>query len=91
MYALSYVLSRVVSYWKLALGVIVAALPVVAYVFGRKDGKKLEQNKAVQEVVKTEQARSDFYKDIAEATHEAQANRPTDRDDLVKRVREHGL
>ncbi len=88
---LSIFFGRVVAYWKLIVAAILAALPVIAYVFGRKDGRKIEQTHAAQEVVKTEKARSDFYKDIAEATHEAQANRPADRDDLVKRVREHGL
>lgn len=82
---------RVVMYWKLVVAILLAALPVVAYVFGRKDGKKIEQNNTMSEVVKTEKDRSNFYKEIAEATHEAQTTRPTNRDDLVKRVREHGL
>lgn len=87
----SLILGRFVSWWKLALGVALAALPVIAYVFGRKDGKTIEREKVMEDAVRSEGERADFYKNIGEAASEAQANRPADRGKLVKRLRQHGL
>jgi uncharacterized membrane protein len=82
---------RFVNWWKLALGVFLAALPVIAYVFGRRDGKTIEREKVMEDAVRSEGERADFYKSIGEAVNEAEANRPADRDKLVKRLRQHGL
>ena len=87
----SLILGRFVSWWKLALGVALAALPVIAYVFGRKDGKTIEREKVMEDAVQSEAERADFYKNIGEAASEAQANRPANRDELTQRLRQHGL
>lgn len=82
---------RLVDWWKLIIGIVLAALPVIAYVFGRKDGRSLEKEKVMEDVVRTEKERADFYKNIGEASNEAQANRPANRDELTQRLRQHGL
>lgn len=87
----SLLVGRFVNWWKLVVGVLLAAIPVVAYVFGRKDGKAVVEKKVVEDALRTEHDRAEFYKSIGEAADEATNNRPADRDDLVKRVRQHGL
>lgn len=85
------IFSPIVKYAKIIGGIILALVPVLAYVFGRKDARELEQAKAAKQILRAEKRRGDFYKDMAEATHEVQNNRPTNRDDLVKRLRDSGL
>jgi hypothetical protein len=85
------ILSRITDWFKIAAGILLALIPVLAYVLGRKDAKEAEQAKAAKEVLRSEKGRSEFYKDMAEATHEAETKRPGDRDELVKRLRQHGL
>lgn len=82
---------RLVAWWKLFLGVLLAALPVIAYVFGRKEGKKIETVEVLKEQARTEEERADFYKEMEQASHEVQDNRPANRDELVKRLRKQGL
>lgn len=82
---------RLVNWWKLLLGALAVMIPVLAYVFGRKDGKLAFEKEAMQDAVRTEKSRADFYKDMGEASYEAQSNRPSSSDDLVDRVRKHGL
>lgn len=91
MWSFAFLLTRIKDYWKLILGVLVASIPVITYIFGRKDGGLVEKDKQAKDAVRTESKRADFYKDIGEATNEAQANRPTDRKQLIDRLREHGL
>ena len=85
------IFNRLVNWWKLIAGFTLAALPVIAYMFGRKEGKKIEEVKQVKETVRVEKARTEFYKAMEQAAHEVQNNRPADRDDLVDRLRKHGL
>jgi hypothetical protein len=40
---MSILFNRLVNGWKLIVGFVLAALPVIAYVFGRKEGKKIEK------------------------------------------------
>jgi hypothetical protein len=91
MWSFAFVLSRLKEYWQLAVGLLVASIPVVTYLFGRKSGSLAEKDKFVKDTVRKEVKRADFYKDIGEATHEAQANRPANRDELTERLRQHGL
>lgn len=83
--------NRFVKWWKLLAGFVLAALPVIAYMFGRKEGKKIEEAKQVKEAVRVEKARTEFYKSMEQAAHEVQNNRPVSGDDLVDRLRKHGL
>jgi hypothetical protein len=91
MWSFAYLLTRIKDYWQLLVGLLVAAIPVVTYLFGRKDGAVAEKDKFVKDTVRKEVQRADFYKEIGEATHEAQANRPSNRNELTERLRKHGL
>lgn len=81
----------VIKYAKIVGGIILALVPVLAYVFGRKDAKEIEQARAAKQILRAEKDRGEFYKDMAEATNEIQNTRPTNRDDIVKRLRDTGL
>ena len=85
------IFSPVIKYAKIIGGVILALIPVLAYVFGRRDAKEIEQAKIAKQVLRAEKSRGEFYKDMAEAAHEVQNNRPDSRDDLVNRLRNNGL
>ena len=76
---------------KIILAGAVAMLLPILYLLGRRDGSKLEKGKAVEEALKTEHERADFYKEMEQKTNDIQNNAPRTRDDLSKRVREHGL
>ena len=91
MWSFAFVLSRLKDYWQLVVGLLVAAIPVVTYLFGRKDGAVAEKDKFVKDTVRAEKKRADFYKDMERGTHDAQANRPVTRDGVVERLRKHGL
>jgi hypothetical protein len=91
MWSFAYVLTRIKDYWQLLVGLLVASIPVVTYLFGRKDGAVSEKEKFIKDTVRREVERADFYKGMGEATHEAQANRPNNRDELIERLRKHGL
>lgn len=82
---------RLISWWKLILGFIIAAIPVIAYVIGRREGKAIVQNDVLKDTARTEKERADFYKEMGEASNEAQSNRPANRDQLIDRLRQHGL
>jgi hypothetical protein len=76
---------------KIILAGAVAMLLPILYILGRRDGSKLEKGKALEEAVNTEHERADFYKEMEQKTNDIQNNAPRTRDDLSKRVREHGL
>lgn len=78
-------------WWKVGVGALVAAIPVIAYVFGRKDGKNIEHTNQMKEAVRAEKTRADFYYEMERAANEAHANRPASRDGVVERLRKHGL
>lgn len=83
--------TKVAVWWKLVVGVVVAAIPVIAYMFGRKDGKSIEQTNNMKEAVRAEKTRADFYYEMEKAANEAHAKRPVTRDGVVERLRKHGL
>lgn len=83
--------TRIKDFWHIIVGVLVSIVATLLYVLGRKDGSYTEKVKRMEDTVRTEHSRAEFYKDIGVATHEAQANRPLDRDSVVERLRKHGL
>lgn len=91
MWSFAFLLSRIKDYWRLMVGILVVSIPAITYVFGRKDGKATQKYEHLKDAVRTESKRADFYKDIGESTDEAQASRPTTREQLVERLRKHGL
>lgn len=82
---------RLINWWKLILGFIIAAIPVIAYVVGRREGRSIEKTEVLKDTVRTEKERAEFYKEMGEASNEAQSNRPANRDQLIDRLRQHGL
>jgi hypothetical protein len=76
---------------KIILAGAVAMLLPILYILGRRDGSKLEKGKALEEAVNTEHERADFYKEMEQESNEIESNAPRNRDDLSKRLREHGL
>jgi uncharacterized membrane-anchored protein YhcB (DUF1043 family) len=79
-----FILGKIKTYIIAALAVL---LPIL-YVFGRRDGKKLEQQKILKDELEASQSASDFYKAMAE--HEDDFN-PVSRNDLTDRLRRDGL
>lgn len=88
---LSTVLSKITQWWKLILGVVVALIPVIAYIFGRKDGTYKEKLQRIEDAARLDRQRAEFYKNLGEAQSESQANRPIASDDVVERLRKNGL
>lgn len=69
---------------------IIAGLAVllpILYVLGRKDGKKLEKQKVLEDELQARDKAADFYKAMAE--HEE--FNPTSRNDITDRLRRDGL
>lgn len=88
---LSTVLSKITQWWKIILGVVVALIPLIAYIFGRKDGTHREKLQRIEDAARAERQRAEFYKDLGEAQNEAQTNRPITSDSIVERLRKNGL
>ena len=76
---------------KIIFAGVVVMLFFIFYLFGRRDGFKFEKGKAVEEVLKTEYERADFYKEMEQESNEIENNAPRNRTELSKRLREHGL
>jgi hypothetical protein len=65
-----------------------AVLMPILYVLGRKDGKKIEKQKVLEDEIEASQKASDFYKAMAEHEDDPSTN---DRDSLSDRLRRDGL
>lgn len=76
---------------KIILAGAVAMLLPILYLLGRRDGSKLEKSEALEEAFKAETEKADFYKEMEQKSNEIESNAPRNRDDLSKRLREHGL
>lgn len=79
-----FILGKIKTYIIAALALL---LPIL-YVFGRRDGKKLEKQKILADELEAQRDVSDFYKAMAE--HEDDFN-PGSRNDLTDRLRRDGL
>lgn len=79
-----FILGKIKTY---IIGALAVLLPIL-YVLGRKDGKKLQQQKILEDELEATQDASDFYKAMAE--HEDDFN-PVSRNDLTDRLRRDGL
>jgi exopolyphosphatase/pppGpp-phosphohydrolase len=73
-----------------ALGVLAVLLPIL-YILGRRDQSKIERTNALEDALETEHDRADFYRTLEKRNNDIQNNRPSNRDDLVKRLRDNGL
>jgi hypothetical protein len=71
-------------------GALAVILPIL-YILGRKDGAAKEQAQKAEEAVKAEKERAEFYKEMGEEKDEIVRNKPTDKHDLVNRLRDNGL
>lgn len=76
---------------KLALAAAIPVLMGILYVLGRKDGRALEKKEVLDDEVKVQTERADFYKAMEEHDAEIDNATPRDRDELAKRLRQHGL
>lgn len=65
-----------------------AVLLPILYLFGRRDGAKAQQQADLADDLQTSEKVSDFYKAMAE--HEVSFT-PTNRSDLIERLRRDGL
>lgn len=79
-----FIIGKIKTYLIAALAVL---LPIL-YFFGRKDGAKLKEADHLADDLAATREVAEFYKAMAE--HEDDFN-PTDRNDLVERVRNTGL
>lgn len=80
-----------ISKIKIIVAGIVAALLPILYIIGRRDGAKVEEVKQVKASAKASEDRAEFYKEMETTNNEIESTKPRDRDDVVKRLREHGL
>ena len=74
----------------LVAGAVAALLPIL-YILGRKDGKKAEEIKQVKAAHEAAEDRAEFYQEMEKTNNEIESNKPMDRDDLTKRLRDNGL
>jgi hypothetical protein len=74
----------------IALGILAALLPIL-YILGRRDQSKIERTNALEDALDTERDRADFYRAMEHHNNVIENNRPSNRDDTVKRLRDHGL
>jgi len=88
---LALVLTKIKVWWKVLVGAVVVMVPVITYLFGRKDGASSQKVEYLQDSITAEKYKADFYSSMGDAIHEAQTNRPMDRDSVVERLRKHGL
>ena len=80
-----------ISKIKIIVAGIVAALLPILYIIGRRDGAKVEEVKQVKASAKASEDRAEFYKEMETTNNEIESTKPRDRDDVVERLREHGL
>jgi len=71
-------------------GAIAILLPVL-YILGRKDGASKEQVQKAEEAVKAEKKKAEFYREMGEDKDEIVRSKPTNKSDLVNRLRNNGL
>lgn len=76
---------------KIIVAGIVAALLPILYIVGRRDGAKVEEVKQVKASAKAAEDRAEFYKEMETTNNEIESTKPRTRDDIVERLREHGL
>jgi hypothetical protein len=76
---------------KLIIAAIIAALLPILYIIGRRDGAKVEEVKQVKASAKAAEDRAEFYQEMEKANNEIQSVKPRNRDELTKRLRDHGL
>jgi hypothetical protein len=76
---------------KIIVAGIVAALLPILYIIGRRDGAKVEEVKQVKASAKAAEDRAEFYKEMETTNNEIESTKPRTRDDIVERLREHGL
>lgn len=72
------------------VGVVAALLPIL-YILGRRDGKKIEEVKQIKASAEAMEDRAEFYREMESTNSEIESNKPVTRDDVVERLREHGL
>ena len=73
---------------------IIAALALlipIIYVLGRKDQKKINRSEALEDALELEKDRAEFYRAMEKEHNEIENSKPTDRNDLVNRLRSDGL
>lgn len=73
-----------------AITLFAALLPVL-YLFGRKDGKAVEQTKKMEDALETNEKVAEFYKEIEHTNNEIEAIKPRNTSTLIKRLRDRGL
>lgn len=74
--------------------IVIAALAVllpILYILGRRDQKAVDHGKLLEDALDTEKDRADFYRDMEKHNHEIEDNRPSSRDDIIKRLRNNGF
>ena len=76
---------------KIIIAGVVAALLPILYILGRKNGKKEEEIKAMKAAHEAAEDKAEFYQEMEKTNNEIESNKPIDRDDLTKRLRDNGL
>jgi len=73
-----------------AAALFAAALPVL-YLFGKKKGQSEEKQLVLESIIEEEQKKADFYRAMDEKNDAEEPTAPVSRNNLVKRLRKHGL
>jgi hypothetical protein len=74
----------------IAIGILAALVPIL-YILGRRDGAKIEEVKQIKASAEAMEDRAEFYKEMENTNSEIESTKPTTRDDITDRLREHGL
>lgn len=84
-------ISSIRMYWKMAVAVAVAAIPIVTYVIGRNHAAANAQKNRLKEKLQAERDRADFYKRLKDETEHSKSSAPRSHDDWLKRMRNNGF
>jgi len=78
--------------WGKYIGLAALALiPIIGYMFGRKDGVHSERQKGFELEIKRRDRQMDFFKGVTNEERKADANKPRTRRELTDRLRGKGL
>lgn len=78
------------NYLKIGFYALLAALPIVGYFLGRRDGKSIESTHRLESEKKQAKRAADFFEDFNKDISNAHSNKPTGADDFIERVRQSG-
>lgn len=76
---------------KLIGAAIIAALIPIIYLFGRKDGASAVEKSVLEDEISSLKRQQEFQEEMRKHEQQAEDDKPRNRDELVSRLRDHGL